>query len=201
MTEQEREEWLKTRIGFISASNMEKVLAKGEGKTRRKYMLQLIAERTTGISSESFQSQAMLDGIENEKFAVAWYEMQTGLLTDDSKFVKHHTIPMYGASPDRFIGTYGLLEVKCPIRETYLDYIETGKIDRGYYLQMQTQLDCTDRKWCDFLVFSTAYNYGKIIRVERDEKIIMEIHSEVERLNNDIINYIESHKEYITIGA
>ena len=201
MTEIERVEWLKTRIGYISASNMEKVLAKGEGKTRRKYMLQLIAERTTSISSESFQSQVMLDGIENEKFAVVWYESQTGLLTDDSKFVIHPTIPMYGASPDRFIGTDGLLEVKCPIRETYLDYIDTGKIDRGYYLQMQTQLDCTGRKWVDFLVFSTAYNNGKIVRIERDEKCILEIHSEVERLNNDIIKYIELHKEYITIGA
>jgi putative phage-type endonuclease len=201
MTEQEREEWLKTRIGFISASKMEAVMSKGEGKTRRKYMLQLIAERTTGISSESFQSQAMLDGIENEKFAVAWYESKTGILTDDSTFVKHPTIPIYGASPDRFIGTDGLLEVKCPLRETYLDYIQTGKIDRGYYLQMQTQLDCTGRKYVDFLVFSTAYNNGKIVRVERDEKCIEEIRTEVERLNNDIIEYIESHKEYITIGA
>ena len=201
MTDQERDEWMISRIGFISASKMEAVMAKGEGKTRRKYMLQLIAERTTGISSESFQSQAMLDGIESEKFAVAWYELVSGILTDDSRFVRHPTIQMYGASPDRFIGSDGLLEVKCVIRETYLDYVDTEKIDRGYYLQMQTQLDCTDRKWCDFLMFSTAYNYGKIVRVYRDEKIIMEIHAEVERLNNDIIKYIESHKEYITIGA
>ena len=201
MTDQEREEWLKTRIGYISASNMEKVLAKGEGKTRRKYMLQLIAERTTGISVESFQSQAMLDGIEAEKYAAAWYEMQTGLLTDDSKFIKHPTIPMYGASPDRFIGEDGLLEIKCPIVITYLEYIETRKIERGYYLQIQTQLDCTERKWCDFLVFSTAYNHGMITRVERDEKCIIEIHAEVERLNNDILDYISANKEYITIGG
>lgn len=181
------------RIGYISASNMEKVLAKGQGLTRRKYMLELIGERTTGQPSKGFQSQAMLDGIENEKFAVAWYESVQGFFAEETGFIKHPTIPMYGCTPDRLIGDSGLLEVKNPIRENFLEFIDNQKIDRGYMLQMQTQLDCTGRTFCEHLVYSTDYNFGVIVRVDRNEKMIAEIQEGVKSLNADIDAFIERH--------
>lgn len=181
------------RIGYITASNMEKVLAKGQGLTRRKYMLELIGERTTGQPAKSYQNQAMTDGIENEKFAVAWYESTKGLFTEETGFIKHPTIDMYGCTPDRLVGNNGLLEVKNPTRENFLEFMDNHKIDRGYMLQMQTQLDCTGRDFCDHLVYSTDYNLGVIVRVDRDEKMIDEIHEGIEFLNEDIANFIYKH--------
>ena len=186
------------RIGYISASNMEKVLAKGEGKTRRRYMLELIAERTTGKPTEGFQSQAMIDGIENEQFAVSWYEAKNGIFCQNTEFIKHPTIPMYGSTPDRLIGDNGLLEVKNPITPNYLEFLESKKIDRGYMLQMQSQLDCSGREWCDHLVYSTVYNCGVVVRVERNEKIISEIHEGVMSLNADIEEFVKKYGlEYV----
>jgi predicted phage-related endonuclease len=187
------EEVKQARIGYITGSNMEKALAKGAGLTRRKYMLELIGERTTGQPSKGFQSQAMLDGIANEKFAVAWYESVQGFFTEETGFIKHPTIPWYGSTPDRLIGDAGLLEIKNPIRENFLDFKDNPKIDRGYILQMQTQLDCTGRTFCEHLVYSTDYNCGVMVRVDRDEEIIAEIHEGVKQMNADIDAFIERH--------
>ena len=60
--EQGTEAWYAARAGIVTASEMSKVLAKGEGKTRAKYMNRLIAERITGYPVETYQNQRMLDG-------------------------------------------------------------------------------------------------------------------------------------------
>jgi hypothetical protein len=48
MSAQGSEEWFEERRGCATASMFSAVMAKGEGKTRKAYMLKLAAERLTG---------------------------------------------------------------------------------------------------------------------------------------------------------
>jgi len=94
----------------------------------------------------------MVEGITREGQAVSYYELTTnrettecGLcLTDDERV---------GASPDRFIGEAGLLEVKNPIAPTHIGYLLAGDVPSEYVLQLQGQLWVTQRRWVDFLSF------------------------------------------------
>ncbi len=59
----------------------------------------------------------------------------------------HPELGWIGASPDGRIGDRGLLEVKCPVGGLY------GDVPPYYMAQVQGQLECEDRDWCDFIVW------------------------------------------------
>ena len=54
--EQNTEAWFRRRMGVPTASQFGAVLAKGEGKTRRTYMLKLAGEILTGKPMEGFSN-------------------------------------------------------------------------------------------------------------------------------------------------
>lgn len=181
------------RIGYITASQMWRVLAKGEGLTREDYMYEIIDERVLGISADGYTSAAMQAGTDNEQYAIAFYEVSIGVLVDPGRFVPHPTIPMFGATPDGFVGGDGLIECKCPQGKTYNRFLAKRKIDRKYQIQMQTQLACTERSWCDYVIYSAAHNTGEIVRVERDEEMIATIEAAAIALNEEIDTFISNH--------
>ena len=78
MNELQGQQWLKDRAGLVTASCFSKVMAKGQGKTRRSYMLKLAAEILTGQPQETYQSPAMERGLLLEDAAIAKYEFITG---------------------------------------------------------------------------------------------------------------------------
>jgi len=69
------EEWFTARLGKVTGTGFAKVLAKGQGKTRKSYMIQLAAERLTGLAQESYSNAAMEWGTEHEADARIRYEM------------------------------------------------------------------------------------------------------------------------------
>ena len=81
-TIQGTEEWFAQRIGKVTASRINDVMATlksgGEVATRKNYRAQLIAERLTGTKAYSFTNAAMQWGIDNEPIARAMYEIKTG---------------------------------------------------------------------------------------------------------------------------
>jgi hypothetical protein len=68
-------------------------------------------------------------------------------------FIDHPKIPMAGCSPDGLVGEDGMIEVKCPNTATHLDTLLNGTIPDKYRKQMQFQMACADREWCDFVSF------------------------------------------------
>lgn len=184
--EQRTDEWHKARYGWATASRLADLMAKtksGPSATREKYLTQVVIERITNQPySSGFTSAAMQRGIELEPKAICAYEIITGNTVDPVGFVRHPSIDYAGASPDGMIGQDGLIEVKCPESHTHIATIEKGKIDRRYMLQMQFQMACTKRQWCDFVSFDDRMPGAlttKIIRVEKDQKMIDLIESEV----------------------
>lgn len=155
--EQYSEEYWAARCGCASASSMAKIMAKGKkgepSITRNKYMVELIAQRLTGITSESFKSEEMKWGREAEVTARRVYEAQTFSYVEETGFVLHPYIKHFGASPDGLVGLDGLVEIKCPNTATHIGTLNTDRVDVDYVRQMYAQGACTGRKWCDFVSY------------------------------------------------
>jgi len=200
--EQRTEEWFAARLGKVTASKIADVMAKtktGYGATRAKYMDQLLDEIVTGQPTSGFTNAAMQHGIDTEPKARAAYELITGNEVVEVGFVDHPTILQAGASPDGLVGDDGMLEIKCPNTSTHRSFLVSGKIDRRYMLQMQWQMACCDRQWCDFVSFDDRLIDGskhcKIVRVDRDDELIAEITAEVIKLLSELNNELTQFQE------
>jgi putative phage-type endonuclease len=185
MMDQGTEEWFTIRIGKVTASRVADVIAKtktGYSASRDNYMAQLICERLTGLKGESFTNAAMQHGTDTEPLARAAYEALKDVLVDEVGFVPHPTIEMAGASPDGLVGEDGLLEIKCPNTATHIETLISKVVPGKYNTQMQFQMACTGRKWCDFVSFDNRLPEELqlfVTRVPRDEVFIRLIESEI----------------------
>ena len=178
MIEQRSDQWFAARIGKVTASRVADVLAKtktGYSASRDNYMAQLVCERLTGEKGESFTNAAMQHGTDTEPLARAAYESLKDVLVDEVGFVPHPSIIMAGASPDGLVGDNGLLEIKCPNTATHIDTLLSQTVPGKYNTQMQFQMACTDREWCDFVSFDNRLPEELqlfVKRVPRDDVFI-----------------------------
>jgi putative phage-type endonuclease len=201
--EQRTDEWFNARLGKVTASKVADVVAKtksGYSASRDNYMAQLICERLTGIKADSYSNAAMEWGTETEPLARAKYEIVTNQLVQEIGFVDHYIIPMSGASPDGLVGDDGLLEIKCPNTATHFDTILSDQIPSKYLYQMQWQMDCTGRLWCDFVSYDPRSPEGLDFyckRLMRDASIIEMLQNEVSKFLDEMqrkINILESKR-------
>jgi putative phage-type endonuclease len=185
MIEQGTPEWFAQRLGKVTASRIADIMAKtktGVSASRGNYLAQLVAERLTGQSADTFKSGAMQHGTETEPQARMVYEAETGQIVTEVAMINHPTIEMSGASPDGLVGTDGLVEIKCPNTSTHIASLMADKAPSGYIPQMQWQMACTGRAWCDFVSFDPRMPEDMqllIKRVPRDEALIAEYEAEV----------------------
>jgi putative phage-type endonuclease len=183
--EQRSDEWHQMRLGKVTASRISDVLARvknGWGAGRFNYEAELLAERLTGQRTEGYVSEAMQNGIDTEEEARRAYAFYYRATLHEIAFVDHPTVPMSGASPDRLVGEDGLIEIKCPMPKKHIGTLLGASIDGGYVLQMQWQMACTGRKWCDFVSYSAVMPEHlrlHVQRVERDDQEIARIEAEV----------------------
>ena len=75
-----------------------------------------------------------------------------------------------GASPDGLIGDDSILEIKCPYSLRNGGEFKSISEQPHYYAQIQIQLWCTGRQWCDFYQWS-AHGY-KLESVPRNDEWI-----------------------------
>ena len=185
LMEQGSDAWFNIRIGKVTASRVADVLAKtktGYSTTRDNYMAQLVCERLTGQKGESFTNAAMQHGTETEPLARAAYEARYDVLVDEVGFVPHPSIIMAGASPDGLVKDDGLIEIKCPNTATHIETLLSESVPNKYYTQMQFQVACTGRKWCDFVSFDNRLPTELqmfVKRVPRDDMYIRLIEDEI----------------------
>lgn len=183
--EQRSTEWFAARCGRVTASRIADVLAKtkaGWGASRANYAAQLVAERLTGTVQEAFANEAMRWGTEKEPDARNAYSFRHDVDVEEIGFVTHPKIPMSGASPDGLVGADGLVEIKCPSTATHIETLSLAKIPDKYVLQMQWQMACTGRKWCDFVSFDPRMPETMrlfVQRLEFDDQRVGEIEREV----------------------
>jgi putative phage-type endonuclease len=189
---QRTEEWYRQRLGKLTGSRVADMLARtksGWSTSRANYLAELVLERITGKRADAYVSPAMQRGTDLEESARIAYEFRTNATIEPVGFVDHPTIPMSGASPDGLIGADGLVEFKCPNSATHMDTLSAGTVPDKYVLQIQWQMACTGRAWCDFVSFDPRFPEAMTLfiqRVERDGKRIAEIENQAVLFLNDV---------------
>lgn len=195
--DQRTDEWFAARLGKATASRMADIMAKtktGYGATRENYKVELALERITKMQAPGFTNAAMQWGIETEPEARSAYEAATGVFVTEVGLVDHPTIEMAGASPDGLVGDDGLIEIKCPESKQHLRNLATKKPDTKYAYQMQWQMACTGRAWCDFVSYDPRFPDHlqlMIVRVDRDDALIAEIEKEVRLFLDEVTKMVE----------
>lgn len=200
-------DWYAARIGKVTASRAADVMARtksGYAASRANYMAELLCERLTQQRAENFTSAAMQWGIEKEPMARAAYEAMSGNTVREVGFVDHPEIDNFGASPDGEVARDGLIEIKCPNTATHLDMMVNEAIPAKYMTQMQVQLACTDRAWCDFVSFDPRLPPELsiwICRVYRDEEQIAKIETEVKTFLEELDAKIEDLRSRFKVNS
>lgn len=190
-------EWFQQRLGKVTASRVADVVARtksGWGAARANYEAQLIAERLTGEVAESYSNAAMQWGTDTEPQARRAYEFRNGLDIAEVGFVDHPTIEDTGASPDGLVSTDGLVEIKCPNTATQINTLLDKKIETKYITQMQWQMACTERQWCDFVSFDPRLPESMrlfVERIHRDDERIFELENEIVKFLSEIRSKVE----------
>lgn len=185
-------EWHALRVGKVTASRVADAIAKtktGYAATRANYAAQLITERLTGIPTEGFTNAAMQWGTDTEPQARAAYEFNMAETVVEVAFVPHPAIADSGASPDGLVGEHGLVEIKCPNTATHIETLIGAAVPGKYIAQMQWQMACTGRKWCDFVSYDPRMPEPMRFfcqRVHRDDAMIADLEKEVVIFLNEV---------------
>jgi putative phage-type endonuclease len=198
------QEWINSRLGKVTASRIADLTAKlKSGKpssSREDYLIETVTERLTGQPLDFFQTKDMQWGVEKEPFARAAYEERFFVEVVQVAMVEHPFIAMAGASPDGLVEEHGLIEIKCPKTKTHVNTLLSGEAPEQYIPQMQWQMACTGRQWCDFVSFDPRlpeHLQMFVKRVPRNQALITQYEQEVNaflREVEDFINRLNARK-------
>ena len=200
--EQGSQEWLQARCGKVTASRVADIMAKtksGYSASRGNYMAELVCERLTGVPTDTYKSAAMEWGTAQEPHARAAYEAVGGVLVEEVGFVPHPSIPDTGSSPDGLVKDNGLIEIKCPNTATHIDTLLSGKVPDRYNTQMQWQMACTGRVWCDYVSYDPRMPENMrlfLTRVFRDQSAILAMETEVLTFIHELTDKVAALKQH-----
>jgi len=195
--QENREEWLKQRLGLVTGSAISNVLMDSSKAGHRNYMAQLVCERLTGEPTETYISPAMQHGIDTEDEARAAYMARNAVIVEEVGFIRHPKLEA-GCSPDGLVGDDGLIEIKCVQPATALDLLESKKVPGDHYNQIQWQLAVTGRDWCDYVVYQPKLPERlrlNVIRVVRNQSDILNMTVKVEQFLEELSRKVKKLKE------
>lgn len=190
--EQGSEAWRAARCGSLGASVVHEAVARtktGFGASRANRMATLVIEQLTGVPMDTYQNAAMLHGTETEPEARIAYEFYADVDVAQIGLALHPDIGGTHASPDGLVGIDGLLEIKCPQPAQHLSTLLGEPIADKYQIQMQWQMKCCDRAWCDFVSYSPAFPESMklhVVRVPRDDARIAALEADVIDFLNEL---------------
>lgn len=190
---QRTDTWYADRCGKVTASPILKVYKKlkngGYSSEREGYFYQVLAEVLTGVPASGFKNSAMQRGIDKEAEAREAYQRKTNYPVYEAPFIPHPRIERAGASPDGFVGEDGLVEIKAPTAATTAKVLLTDYLDETYAAQIQWQLACTGRQWCDYVVYDDRMPEHLrlyVRRINRDDALIADVEKEVVKFLDEI---------------
>jgi hypothetical protein len=189
---QNSDEWKEARRGVPTASEFSSILAKGEGKTRRSYMLRLAGEILTGQAAEGFETADTIRGHEMEPEARRLYAFMTDSEPQLVGFIKNGP---KGCSPDALIGDKGLLEIKTKKPALLIDVLLKGEFPPEHKAQCQGALWVTEREWIDLAVYWPGLPLF-ITRATRDEPYIANLSKAVDAFNEELDSIVASIRTY-----
>jgi hypothetical protein len=170
-------EWFAAKRGVISASAAQLALAGRHTKGRRLYV-QKLADDLEGIPdfAEEDNPPWFTDGRFYESWARGWYSFKFDVDVEETGFIAHDRYSFIGCSPDGFVGTDGMCEIK--YRKTIKTFKQhaAAEMTKPVIAQLQTQMFVCDRQWNDYVNYWRAVEHeremGHVQRVYRDESYI-----------------------------
>ena len=180
-------EWFAVRAGIPTASMFSTVMAKGEGKIRKTYMLKLAGEIITGEPMDSFSNVHMAHGKHVEAEARDAYAFIKDVDVRQVGFIRNGNV---GASPDGLVGDDGSAEFKRKLPHLMIETMLRDDIPPEHKAQTQGQLWVAERDWVDFVAYWPSMA-PDIKRAYRDEAYIANLAKEVERFNDELHDLVE----------
>jgi len=188
--EQGTPEWFSVRCGIPTASCFSQILAKGQGKTRKTYMLKLAGERLTQTPAETYQNAHMERGVELESHARELYVEKTFNDVLGCGFMKNFGV---GYSPDGLVGDDGLIEIKTKLPHLQAEVLLSDEVPSEHIAQIQGGLYVSERKYLDFISYCPGLPLF-VKRVERDESYISKLISELEKFESELREIVSKIK-------
>lgn len=186
-------EWYKLRCGKLTASNFHVLMH--NSCTAHSFIMEKALERLTGkCVQQRFWSEDLQRGIDLEPIACREYELVTGNKVVHVGFVQHNEYA--GSSPDGLVGTDGGVEFKCPNEQNFWKLYLHPKVCPQHYTQCQFNMWVCNRKWWDYVNYSTM-EQPIIQRVVRDDEYIKAIEDRAAEVNRMIDMY--GKKLYYTV--
>jgi len=203
--DQGTDEWLKARIGMITASSTPFTIKGTKIPTYDAYVDKKVAEKFLlehGIIKESgVKNDATNLGHELEPRAIELYEKKTGNKVVSKGLVVGKDI-MLGASTDGITTDSDFnkinIEIKSVFLSTYLAELTRGELVKRYYAQMQVQMYILDIDMTHFLVQSQDTDKVDLIirEVSRDEEFIYNMIETVKCFEADFKERYDKLKEH-----
>jgi hypothetical protein len=166
--EQNSDEWFELRAGRLTSSKLGVVMAnygKAFGEPAKKYAVNIAIEQITGEPIPStFTNAHMERGHEQEPIARDLYENNTFSDVSNGGFFDCGFI---GCSPDGMVYDDGVIEIKSVIASVQFANVKRGSVDPAYYWQCVGNLKFTERKWLDFVSYSSEFPVDKQLFVHR----------------------------------
>lgn len=158
--EQGSEDWLKARLGIVTASEVNHILtatgkpASNEGQ--RSYACQIAAERELGYIEDHYESFDMMRGHFQEGIAREVYNDNYDEVKECGLITRKFNGITLGASPDGLVGDDGGIEIKSRLSKFQIKTIISGEVPKDYYNQIQALLMVSGREWFDFVQYSNG---------------------------------------------
>lgn len=170
-------EWFAVRAGKFTASTFS-TLFMGKGtKGYNDLINTAVYERLTSDIPESYESEWMKRGKELEPLARLEYELTTFDKVSEIGFIEESE--WVGCSPDGLVGEDGMIQIKSPKFNTFINYCLNPKlVSQEYTYQIQGELMISGRAWSDLFVYHPKMK-PLIIRIFRDEPMILDIQKEI----------------------
>src|SRR6185295_4850894 len=157
--EQRTRNWYQARCGFATASKAFDIIAKTQKGTptakRVNYLFHVVAERLTGAPQGLRFVKSLDERADLEPEARTVYELYFNRDVTTVGFIHHPTIAFVGATPDGYIDSDGILEIKALDASTqaklWLDGQTAKEVLEEYIPQVDLGMACTQKTWCDFI--------------------------------------------------
>lgn len=203
--EQNSPDWFNLRLGLFTSSQISVLMQTsrtgGFSKSAETYIKTKALELIYPLAVESFTNSAMQWGHDHEPDARNVYELQTGRTVTNGGFWKLNEYT--GSSPDGLIDDgIGSVEIKCPYtRINHINYSlcndahDLYKEKKEYFYQCHHQMLCTGREYVDFMSYDprllSSKGFLHVIRIERDEDIIDEMLTNIEKAGEERDRIVE----------
>lgn len=190
--EQGSVDWFAARRGIPTASEFSTVMAKGEGKTRKAYMLKLAGEILTEEPMESYSNGNMERGKVMEDDARTAYALLKDVDPVRVGFIRNGD---KGCSPDSLIGERKGLEIKTALPHIQIDRLMRNELPSEHRAQVQGSLWVAERDTWDFVSYWPKLPLF-VKPVYRDEGYIANLAGEVARFNDELQKVVEQIRQY-----